>query len=76
VVDHQFERGRLLNWKIGGLGAFEDLVDVAGSAPKQISEICPIRHESTGYHIFPESMKRRQLVGGRESSNVVLRNVG
>jgi hypothetical protein len=68
----EFEPSWLLDWKIGGLGAFEDLVDVAGSAPKQISDIGPVRHESAGYHISSESMKRRQLVGDREVCNALL----
>jgi hypothetical protein len=29
-VDDQLELGRLLNWKIRGLDALENLVDVAG----------------------------------------------
>jgi hypothetical protein len=33
-VDYHFELGRLLNWKIGRLGALEDAVDVAGRVPQ------------------------------------------
>src|SRR5262245_63214182 len=65
-VDHQLELGWLLNWKIGRLGTPENLVDVVSGAPKQISNICPIGHESAGYHKFPNSMKRRQLLPGGE----------
>ena len=35
-VDHQLELGRLLYRQIGGLGAFEDLVDVAARTVEQI----------------------------------------
>src|SRR5258706_3934620 len=35
-VDHQLELGRQLNRKIGRLGAFEDLIDVAACTNKQI----------------------------------------
>jgi hypothetical protein len=32
------------------------LVDVAGGAPKEVSETCPIGHEPAGYRKFPNSM--------------------
>src|SRR5262245_33818892 len=51
-VNDQFERGRLLNWKIGRLGAFEDFVDVAGGAANQVGLICPIGNESAGFHLL------------------------
>src|SRR2546429_4694182 len=35
-IDHQFEFGRLLYREIGRLGAFEDLIDVAGCTAEQI----------------------------------------
>ena len=35
-IDHQLEFGRLLNGQIGGLGALEDLVDVAACTNIQI----------------------------------------
>jgi hypothetical protein len=40
-VDDQLELGGLLNWKIRGLHALEDLVDVVGGTAKQVGEICP-----------------------------------
>src|SRR5262245_27721076 len=62
-VDHQLEFGRLLDWKIGRLCAFEDFVDVAGGAVNQVGCICPIGDESARFHIFVKSLKRRQLFG-------------
>ena len=32
-VDHQLEFGRILHWKVGGLFALEDSIDVASSLP-------------------------------------------
>src|SRR5215468_10155159 len=65
-VDHQLELGRLLNWKIGRLRALENLVDIVSRAPKQVSNIGPVRHESAGCHKFSNSMERRQLLPGSE----------
>ena len=33
-VDHQLELGGLLHGQVGGLGAFQDLVDIGRSAPR------------------------------------------
>ena len=41
-VDDEPEFGRLLNWQIGGLGAFQDFVDIAGCEPGVIEERWPI----------------------------------
>ena len=65
-VDDHLELGWLLNWKIGRLGTPENLVDVVSGAPKQISNIWPIGHESAGCHKFSNSMKRRQLLPSGE----------
>src|ERR1700730_10268437 len=68
-VDDQLELGRLLNWKIRGLDALEDLVDVAGGSAKQVCEICPVGYEAARYDIFPISMKRLQPVDGGKGHN-------
>ena len=34
-IDDEFELRRLLYRKIGGLGAFQDFVDIGGGAPEQ-----------------------------------------
>ncbi len=54
-VDDHLELSRLLNWKIRGLDAPEDLVDVAGGTAKQVFEICPVGYEAARYDLFPES---------------------
>src|SRR5262245_27288058 len=68
-VDHQLELGRLLHGEVGGLGAFEDFVDVAGSTPAQVSKNCPVGHEPAGCHEFSNSIKRRQVLPRREVYN-------
>jgi hypothetical protein len=45
-VDHQLEFGRLLDWQIGRLGVFEDLVDVAACTVEQIGYIGAVDDQS------------------------------
>ena len=40
-VDYQFELRRLLDGKIAGLRAFENLVHIDGGTPEQVDAICP-----------------------------------
>src|SRR5262249_60243478 len=61
-INHELEFGRLLHWKISRLGAPEDFVHVAGSAPIEVSESRPIGHEPAGCGKFSNSIKRRQLL--------------
>ena len=46
-VDGQFEFRRLLNRKIGRLGALEDFVHEGGGAPDQVVDACTVGHQST-----------------------------
>src|SRR5690349_6585942 len=68
-VDDHLELGWLLNWKIGRLRTPQNLVNVISGAPKQVSNIWPIGDEPAGYHKFPDSMKRRQLLLSGEFSD-------
>jgi len=47
-VDGQFERRRLLNWKIDRLGISENFVDVTDGAPIQIAQVRPVVNEGAG----------------------------
>src|SRR3974377_189066 len=46
-VDHQLEFGRALHWKVGGLFALKDAIDVASSLPVLISRVTSVRDEAT-----------------------------
>src|SRR3974390_613510 len=46
-VDHQLEFGRALHWKVGGLFALKDAIDVASSLPTWIDIIRSVRDEAT-----------------------------
>ena len=63
-VDDQFEFGRLLDGKVGGLGAFEYFGNVADASPIQVSLIGSVRHEATGVYKLPQSIYRRQPIAG------------
>src|SRR6266496_1713382 len=49
-VDDEFELRRLLHGEIGGLCAFQDLVNVNSCASPQIGEVCSIRHKAASLH--------------------------
>src|SRR5262249_19096332 len=49
-VDHEFKRRRLLDGKVGGFGAFENLVHVRRSAGQYLVCIWSIRHEPANFH--------------------------
>ena len=59
-INFQFERGRLLNGKIGRLG-------ITHCTPEQFREICSVRHEAASVHIFSKSIA--QTGGNREVRN-------
>ena len=58
--------GRLLDREVGGLGAFEDLIDVRGCAAKEIGIVRPIGHEATSLDEFPRPRNGWQAVLERE----------
>src|SRR5713101_348357 len=45
-VDKKLKLCRLLNWQIGSLFAFEELVDISCGAAKDCRNICSIGHEA------------------------------
>src|SRR5258705_12454086 len=51
-VDHQFELGGLLDGKIAGLGALEDLVDVAGGMAELVGVVTAIAGQAARFHIL------------------------
>src|SRR5437764_11539271 len=66
-VDDQLELGGLLDGKIAGLRALEDLIHVRGRPPEQIVKVWPIGHEAAGAHDkLTLVVNRRQLVLGRK----------
>ena len=72
-VDDEIELGRLLDRNVTGLCAAQNLVDIVGSAPEQISEVCPVGHQTSCCDVLPEIVHRRQPRGQRQGvdSNLV-----
>src|SRR5215470_14194839 len=65
-VDDQVELRRLFHGQVTGLGALEDLVDVARGAPEEVREVCSIGHETTGLDKGRQGEDRRQPVLERQ----------
>src|SRR6266446_5649947 len=65
-VDDEFELRGLLDGKVGGLGALEDLIDEVCGAPPQVSDIDPVRHEPASIYELPIPIHRRQPALGRK----------
>src|SRR5262245_18664243 len=61
-VDHQFELRRLLYWKIGGFGTFQNFVYIVGSATKSLKITGGIRHETTSLYPITTLVHRRKPV--------------
>src|SRR6266436_6142053 len=61
-IDHQLERGGLLDRQIAGLGAFEDLVYVCGGTTESIGVVGAIAEKSPRLGVLPCRGHHRQLV--------------
>src|SRR5262249_54716033 len=70
-VDYQPVLGRRLHWQVGRLFAFEDAIDVAGSAPELIDVIRPIGDQAAGVDVHTIVVDRGQLVAGRQLDNPI-----
>src|SRR5215207_4621509 len=65
-VDDELKRRRLLYWKIGGLGPFEDLIHVGGGAPPLRGHRYPVRHEAALLRKVSKVRDRRQPTPERQ----------
>src|SRR5262249_21776430 len=55
------ELHRLLDWKVGWLGPFENLIDINGSAPIQVGSVRSICHQTAK---FDEFLQMRSTADG------------
>src|SRR5437879_9730897 len=58
-IDHQLVLRRLLDWKIGRLGALQDLINVSRRLTGEVRNIRPITHEPPGLYSLPENIHSR-----------------
>src|SRR5216683_5328696 len=61
-VDHQLELRRLLDGKVAGLCALEDLVDVGGGVAIHLETAHSIGHEAPGVHEVPRRIDCGKVV--------------
>src|ERR1700687_2633604 len=69
-VDDQLELGRLFDGQIAGLGAFQDLVHVEGSSPKQVREDGAIGRETPRIDVPANVIHHGELVFCCQLSNL------
>src|SRR5215472_10176889 len=65
-VDHQFERRRLLDRKVGRPSTLENLVDVQARVPEVSCEARSIAQQASGLGKFPVGVHRRPALPDRE----------
>ena len=53
---------RLLDWQIGGLGAFQDFIHVAGGSPVHVDGVGAIGHQPARFGDKPIVVTRRDPV--------------
>ena len=63
-VDHQLVFRRALHWKVGGLFAPKDAIDVASSLPAWIDRVRSVRDEATVSDEETKRINRRQFGPG------------
>src|SRR5262249_24267820 len=59
-VNNQVKFGRLLDRNVGRYRSAQNLVDVAGSASKQVRVFCSIGHQTRRFDVVPSPMYCRQ----------------
>ena len=69
-IDDELELHRLLDRKIGGLAAFEYLVDIRSGAPVQITKAHAVAHKSPVFDKFWRVVYRREAVLYRKFCNL------
>src|SRR4030095_4232259 len=65
-VDDQLVLRRLLDWQVGGLGSFQNLVHVSSGAPEQVGLVWSIAHKTTRGDEFRQVVYRRQTALSRQ----------
>jgi hypothetical protein len=68
-IDDQLELGRLLDRQLGGLCAFENLIDEDCGLPRQIGQIDAVGRQAADIGEFPSGTYRLQPIGDRINSS-------
>src|SRR5262249_21737084 len=61
-VDDEVEFDRLFHRQVGGVGALQNLMHVAGGLPEQVGQACAVGHQSPRTHVLAQLIHCRQPV--------------
>src|SRR5262247_1019211 len=65
-INHELKLRRLLEWNVGRLGAFQDLIDKVSDASEHVPIARSVAHQSAGLDKFARCVNRGQPVLFRE----------
>ena len=68
-VYDQFEPRWAFNGEVGGFGTAQNATDVFATPAKHIGQVWPVGNKTSGAHVRPIRISRRQASFGREFSN-------
>ena len=66
AIDDEFELGRLLDRKVGGLGALQDFVHESGSAPEKVDEARAVGHQAPLVRELAKAIHGREAAAGSQ----------
>jgi hypothetical protein len=75
-VDHHVELGRVLDRQVARLRAFQDAIDIVGSAPERVGLVDPVGHQPAVCGKEGETINSGQAVLGGEGNNRVATHDG
>src|SRR4030095_3637905 len=71
-VNHELKLRGLLDWQLGGLGAFENFVYVGGRAPEQVRKIHSVKHQTARFDNLAVWIDSWQPIPRREGHDPLL----
>ena len=69
-IDDELELLRLLHREIGGLGAFQNLVDIRSGASVQVADVHAVKHKPAGFYKLAVGVYRGETVLHCELGNL------
>src|SRR5215510_11842185 len=73
-VDDEFVLGRCLHWKVGGLLALEDAIDIRCGATVLVNAIGSVGHQAAAAREVRDRVHRRQFVSCRQGDDQIAMN--
>src|SRR5262245_27855997 len=69
-IDYELEFFWLLDWEIGGISAFQNLIHINGGPPKRVAPARAIAHKPAGFHILSPLVYHRESALYRQFCNL------